>query len=72
MEEIIKTKLALNIAQLSLDKATLAAQNESLQETINQQSANEQIQAERIHELEKEVADLKLQLADVTVEEVSE
>ncbi|HEN2909271.1 TPA: hypothetical protein ACGN4E_000721 [Streptococcus agalactiae] len=31
MEEKIKSNLALQIAQLSLDKATLQAQNEQLQ-----------------------------------------
>lgn len=33
MEEKIKSNLALQIAQLSLDKATLQAQNEQLQWT---------------------------------------
>ena len=32
MDEIIKSKLALEIAQLSLDKATLQAQVEQLQQ----------------------------------------
>lgn len=38
MEEKIKSNLALQIAQLSLDKATLQAQNEQLQiAELNQQ-----------------------------------
>ena len=42
MDEIIKSKLALEIAQLSLDKATLHAQVEQLQ----QQNAELQSQIE--------------------------
>ncbi len=34
MDEIIKSKLALEIAQLSLDKATLQAQVEQLQQQL--------------------------------------
>lgn len=47
MNENIQSKLAINIAQLSLDKATLEAHNESLRETISQ--------------LEQEIAQLKEQ-----------
>lgn len=42
MDEIIKSKLALEIAQLSLDKATLQAQVEQL----HQQNAELQSQIE--------------------------
>ncbi|HFI0853349.1 hypothetical protein HO913_00305 [Streptococcus suis] len=59
MEEVIKSKLAINIAQLSLDKATLEAQNESLQATVDQQANTEQALTNRIHELEAENANLK-------------
>ncbi|MGU7923402.1 hypothetical protein ACS6ZF_02345 [Streptococcus suis] len=59
MDQLIKSKLAINIAQLSLDKATLEAQNESLQATVDQQANTEQTLANRIHELEAENANLK-------------
>ena len=47
MDEIIKSKLALEIAQLSLDKATLQAKVEQLQ----QQNAELQSQLEAASEL---------------------
>ena len=34
MDDMIKSKLAINIAQLSLDKATLEAENEELKRKI--------------------------------------
>ncbi|HEM3568834.1 TPA: hypothetical protein U1B89_000823 [Streptococcus suis] len=77
MDQLIKSKLAINIAQLSLDKATLEAQNESLQATVDQQANTEQALTNRIHELEAENANLKehnesllKQLNDMTVEVV--
>lgn len=77
MNEQIKSKLAINIAQLSLDKATLEAQNESLQATVNQQTNTEQTLTNRIQELEAENANLKehnesllKRLDDMTVEVV--
>lgn len=39
MDEIIKSKLALEIAQLSLDKATLQAQVEQLQQQLKEATA---------------------------------
>ncbi|HEM3544390.1 hypothetical protein [Streptococcus suis] len=77
MDEQIKSKLAINIAQLSLDKATLEAQNESLQATVSQQANTEQTLTNRIQELETENANLKehnesllKRLDDMTVEVV--
>lgn len=77
MDQLIKSKLAINIAQLSLDKATLEAQNESLQATVDQQANTEQTLTNRVQELEAENVNLKeynesllKQLDDMTVEVV--
>ncbi|MGV3029661.1 hypothetical protein ACEE42_03680 [Streptococcus suis] len=59
MHENIKSKLAIQIAQLSLDKATVEAQLEESQQTIAS--------------LQAQIADLTKQLDEVTKpEEVSE
>ncbi|MFA9493537.1 hypothetical protein [Streptococcus sp. E17BB] len=78
MNDTIQSKLAINIASKALTIATLEAQNEELQATVNQQASAEQAHVERIQILEKEVDELKKQnerllkeLDAVTVEVVS-
>lgn len=47
MNDTIQSKLAINIAQLSLDKATLEAHNEALQQELAQvQAKRDQLLAE--------------------------
>ncbi|MBY4972923.1 hypothetical protein K6V43_05965 [Streptococcus suis] len=77
MNEQIQSKLAIEIASKAITIATLEAQNESLQATVDQQANTEQALTNRIHELEAENANLKKhnesllkRLDDMTVEVV--
>ncbi|HEM3648177.1 TPA: hypothetical protein U1C40_000781 [Streptococcus suis] len=77
MNEQIQSKLAIEIASKAITIATLEAQNESLQATVNQQANTEQTLSNRIQELEAENANLKehnesllKKLDDMTVEVV--
>ena len=65
-QEKISEKLALQVAQLTYDKAALETLNEELQSRIEQLSSTEQVQAERIQDLEQEVVALKKQDLEVT------
>lgn len=77
MNEQIQSKLAIEIASKAITIATLEAQNESLQATVDQQANTEQTLTNRIQELEKENVNLKehnesllKRLDDMTVEVV--
>ncbi|MFH6626384.1 hypothetical protein QE530_07470 [Streptococcus suis] len=59
MNEQIQSKLAIEIASKAITIATLEAQNESLQATVNQQANTEQTLTNRIQELEAANANLK-------------
>lgn len=60
-QEKISEKLALQVAQLTYDKAALETLNEELQSRIEQLSSTEQVQ-----DLEQEVVALKKQDLEVT------
>lgn len=61
MNENIQSKLAINIAQLSLEKAVVEARNEELQEQLNTALSQLEIYEQRIEKLETEKMGLEEQ-----------
>lgn len=61
MNENIQSKLAITIAQLSLEKAVVEARNEELQEQLNTALSQLEIYEQRIEKLETEKMGLEEQ-----------
>lgn len=64
MNENIQSKLAINIAQLSLEKAVSEARSDELQETLNSTLAQLETDKQRIEQLEKEKTELEAVIAE--------